>query len=89
MVDCSHGNSLKRFELQEKVFESVVAQRLNGNDSLIGVMIESHLNEGNQSISPRLENLKYGVSITDACLGWEATERILLKANDSLKSAQG
>jgi len=85
MVDCSHGNSLKRFELQEKVLESIVNQRVNGNESLIGVMIESHLNEGNQSICKNLKELKYGVSITDACLGWEATERILKSADKALQ----
>jgi 3-deoxy-7-phosphoheptulonate synthase len=85
MVDCSHGNSLKRFEFQEKVFESVVSQRINNNDSLIGVMIESHLNEGNQKMTEDPSDLQYGVSITDACLSWEATSRILLEADKAFK----
>ena len=81
MVDCSHANSGKKHELQEAVCESVVRQRRSGNDALIGVMIESNLNSGNQKIPKDLEHLQYGVSITDECVGWETTERMLRNAH--------
>ena len=81
MVDCSHANSGKKHELQEAVCESVVRQRSSGNDALIGVMIESNLSPGNQKIPEDLEQLQYGVSITDECVGWETTERMLRNAH--------
>ena len=81
MVDCSHANSGKKHELQEAVCESVVRQRSSGNDALIGVMIESNLSPGNQNIPEDLEQLQYGVSITDECVGWETTERMLRNAH--------
>ena len=81
MVDCSHANSGKKHELQESVCESVVRQRGSGNDALIGVMIESNLNPGNQKIPDNLEQLQYGVSLTDECVGWETTERMLRNAH--------
>ena len=74
MIDASHGNSQKKFKQQIPVVESICDQVLKGNDNIKGVMIESHLNEGNQKIS---ENLKYGQSITDACMGWEDTVNCL------------
>jgi len=77
MVDCSHANSEKKFAKQEEVWRSVVEQRVGGTKSLIGLMVESHLNEGNQPIPKMLAELRYGVSITDSCIGWEATERML------------
>ena len=77
MVDCSHANSEKKFAKQEDVWHSVVEQRAGGTKSLIGLMVESHLNEGNQPIPKSLNELRYGVSITDSCIGWEATERML------------
>jgi 3-deoxy-7-phosphoheptulonate synthase len=77
MVDCSHANSEKKFAKQEDVWRSVIQQRIAGAHSLIGTMIESHLNEGNQPIPKNLKDLRYGVSITDACIGWETTERML------------
>ena len=77
MVDCSHANSEKKFAKQEDVWRSVVEQRANGTRSLIGLMVESHLNEGNQPIPKSIAELRYGVSITDSCIGWEATERML------------
>ncbi len=77
MVDCSHANSEKKFAKQEEVWRSVIEQRVGGTKSLIGVMIESHLNEGNQPIPRALGALRYGVSITDSCIGWETTERML------------
>lgn len=77
MVDCSHANSEKKFAKQEEVWRSVIQQRVGGTASLIGLMVESHLNEGNQPIPKSLKELRYGVSITDSCIGWEATERML------------
>ncbi|MFN7139683.1 MAG: 3-deoxy-7-phosphoheptulonate synthase [Limisphaerales bacterium] len=84
MVDCSHANSNKQHARQEDVASSVVAQRVEGNGALIGLMIESNLNEGSQSVPKNPAELKYGVSITDACLGWEATERVLRNAHARL-----
>lgn len=77
MVDCSHANSHKKPDQQERVLQNVVQQRQEKDSPVIGVMLESHLHEGNQSIHET--PLKYGVSITDKCLGWEDTERILLE----------
>jgi 3-deoxy-7-phosphoheptulonate synthase len=77
MVDCSHANSEKKFAKQEEVWQSVIRQRVGGTRSLIGLMVESHLNEGNQAIPKTPGALRYGVSITDSCIGWEATERML------------
>jgi 3-deoxy-7-phosphoheptulonate synthase len=77
MVDCSHANSEKKFAKQEDVWHSVIEQRAGGTASLIGLMVESHLNEGNQPIPKNKAELRYGVSITDSCIGWEATERML------------
>ena len=70
MVDCSHANSNKDHKQQRKVVESVIAQIAEGNHSITGLMIESHLNAGNQSIN-NPQGLTYGVSITDACIDWE------------------
>jgi 3-deoxy-7-phosphoheptulonate synthase len=77
MVDCSHANSGKQHSRQELVWRSVIEQRAAGNRSLIGAMLESFLSEGNQPFPKEPAQLRYGVSITDACLGWDATERIL------------
>ena len=77
MVDCSHANSEKKFAKQEEVWRSVIEQRVGGTKSLIGLMVESHLSEGNQPIPKTLSELRYGVSITDSCIGWETTERML------------
>jgi 3-deoxy-7-phosphoheptulonate synthase len=85
MVDCSHGNSNKDFLKQPEVLECVVDQLLGGNRSISGVMIESNLEAGNQKIPADPGDLKYGVSITDACINWATTEKILLAASDSLK----
>lgn len=77
MVDCSHANSAKQFARQEDVWRSVIEQRLGGTRSLVGVMIESNLHEGNQPFPKPVTELQYGVSITDACVSWETTERML------------
>jgi 3-deoxy-7-phosphoheptulonate synthase len=84
VVDCSHGNSNKDYRLQPIVFESIIQQIINGNSSIVGMMLESHLQEGGQSIPADLSQLKYGVSITDKCINWEETERIILDAYSKL-----
>ena len=92
MVDCSHGNSEKNHEKQPAVMDSVIDQIVAGNRSISGVMIESFLEAGNQPLpkDPKaLSQLKYGVSITDKCIDWETTERMLLKAYDRLKACGG
>ncbi len=88
MVDCSHANSSKQHAKQEEVWQDLITQRITGTDPLIGVMLESHLHEGNQPIPKNLAELKYGVSLTDACLSWEATERMLLDGAQRLRDAQ-
>ncbi len=77
MVDCSHGNSNKQPELQPLVANDVVQQILEGNQSIIGIMLESHLHKGNQAIPEDLSQLQYGVSLTDACIDWATTETLL------------
>lgn len=74
MVDFSHGNSQKNHENQKKVSASICDQIASGNKDIIGVMIESHLKEGNQKIS---EDMEYGKSVTDACVDWEETKKLL------------
>jgi 3-deoxy-7-phosphoheptulonate synthase len=82
MVDCSHANSGKDPLRQPQVFNEVLQQRLAGNRALIGMMLESHLFDGCQPLS---ESLRYGVSVTDGCLGWNATETLLRDAVDKLR----
>ncbi|MBI3651999.1 MAG: 3-deoxy-7-phosphoheptulonate synthase [Acidobacteria bacterium] len=84
MVDCSHANANKQHAQQERVARSLIAQRAAGNRALIGLMLESFLEEGNQSVPANLADLQYGVSITDACLSWPSTERILRYAYEQL-----
>lgn len=84
VIDCSHGNCNKDHRLQSAVFENVIQQILDGNQSIVGLMLESHLYEGNQPISSNLEKLKYGVSVTDKCIGWNETEKIILAAYEKL-----
>ena len=86
MIDASHGNSQKIFKQQIPVVESICEQILNGNNNIRGVMIESHLNEGNQKIS---ESLKYGQSITDACMGWEDTVKCLEMLSSAVEKKRG
>ncbi len=88
MVDCSHANSSKQHAKQEEVWQNLIAQKQAGCPPLIGVMLESHLHEGNQPIPKNLADLKYGVSLTDACLSWEATERMLLDGARRLREAR-
>jgi 3-deoxy-7-phosphoheptulonate synthase len=84
VVDCSHGNSRKNHALQSLVLKDVVGQIVDGNRSIKGVMLESNLGEGNQKLGDP-KDLRYGVSITDACLGWEATAEGLSDAAARLR----
>lgn len=88
MVDCSHDNSCKDYRNQPKVLQSVVEQIEAGDKALIGVMIESHINEGKQSM-PSLdagkESLQYGVSITDGCVSWDTTVDMLTKLSKAVQ----
>lgn len=85
MVDCSHANSNKDPALQPLVMDNVANQILEGNNSIVGLMVESHLGWGNQSIPKDLDQLKYGVSITDACIDWDTTEKALRSMHAKLK----
>lgn len=85
MVDCSHANSNKDPALQPLVMENVANQILEGNQSIVGLMVESHLGWGAQSIPKDLCDLKYGVSITDACIDWDTTEKTLRSMHAKLK----
>jgi 3-deoxy-7-phosphoheptulonate synthase len=84
MVDCSHGNSNKDHTQQGVAFKDVVAQKASGDQDIIGVMLESNLNEGNQKLCENPADLMYGVSITDACIGWAETESLLRWAYDAV-----
>ncbi len=84
MVDCSHANSGKDPLRQPAVLRDVIGQRIAGDRSLVGVMIESHLFDGCQALGKGA--LKYGVSITDGCLGWAGTEALLLEASEALRN---
>jgi 3-deoxy-7-phosphoheptulonate synthase len=84
MVDCSHANSAKQHARQEDVWHSVIEQRVAGTRSLIGMMVESNLHEGSQPFPRPASELTYGVSITDACLNWETTERMLRWGHEKL-----
>ncbi len=85
VVDCSHGNSSKDHARQSAVLEDCINQIADGNKSLIGFMFESNLHEGNQAVPKDLSELKYGVSVTDACVDWQTTESMLRAAHDKLK----
>lgn len=85
VVDCSHGNSNKDYNLQPVAFRAVLDQVEKGNESVVGFMIESNLHEGNQPLQKDRSKLKYGVSITDACINWETTEDLVLAAHQRLK----
>lgn len=85
MVDCSHANSNKNHELQPLVMENITNQILEGNRSIVGMMVESHLVAGNQKISSDRSAMVYGKSVTDACIDWETTERAILEMHEKLK----
>jgi len=85
LVDCAHDNSFKEHEKQQIVFESVLQQVVRGNESIRGALLESHLYPGKQSFPLDPSQLQYGVSLTDGCLGWEQTERLIKWAYELLK----
>jgi 3-deoxy-7-phosphoheptulonate synthase len=85
VVDCSHANSWKKPELQPLVMTDVVNQLRNGNRSIVGVMIESFLEAGNQSVPANLADLRYGCSVTDGCVSWDESARMLREARDALR----
>jgi 3-deoxy-7-phosphoheptulonate synthase len=89
MVDCSHANCYKDHNRQEEVLNSVLDQIVAGNPNIRAVMIESNLGDGSQSTNEDPSQLLYGVSITDKCIGWETTERLLRTAARRLAEAGG
>lgn len=84
VVDCSHGNSSKDPALQPLALSKSMSQIVQGNRSIVGIMLESNLSWGNQSIVDDLSKLTYGVSVTDACIDWATTERIVLEAREKV-----
>ncbi len=85
LIDCSHANSSKKHERQARVFQATVSHKLQEYRSLIGAMLESNLFEGAQCIPENKKDLKYGVSITDECIGWEETEKMIHEADQKLR----
>lgn len=88
MIDCSHANANKDHERQALVAVNVAEQLAAGNQSIIGIMLESHINAGNQSLKDP-KDLAYGVSITDACIDWDTTEELMMKLYDTLEARLG
>lgn len=84
IIDASHGNCRKNHQLMPAVFEEIIRQRKAGDRSIIGAMLESNLVAGAQKFHQPLSQLRYGQSITDACIDWETTETLILKAADQL-----
>ena len=89
VIDCSHANSNKDHNLQPVAFRNVMEQRSAGNRHIVGMMLESHLFEGAQSVPADASQLRYGVSITDACVGWDATKDLLMEAWEALGAKAG
>jgi 3-deoxy-7-phosphoheptulonate synthase len=87
VVDCSHANCMKKHQGQAIVWRNVIEQRLRGNESIVGLMLESNLFEGNQKYTGDPAKLRYGVSLTDECISWETTEQLLRWADARLRSA--
>lgn len=87
MIDCSHGNCQKDHERQKIVFASIMQQMERGNESIFGMMLESHLESGNQLLTEDPTLLKYATSITDPCIDWETTEELIYSAHGSLSSS--
>jgi 3-deoxy-7-phosphoheptulonate synthase len=83
LVDCSHANSNKDYRLQATCWYDVLRQRVEGNTSIVGLMVESNLFPGKQDLPKDLAQLKYGVSITDGCIGWEETQGLIRKAYEA------
>jgi 3-deoxy-7-phosphoheptulonate synthase len=89
VVDCSHANSMKDYSLQPLVFNDCVHQVLEGNRSIVGLMLESNLEAGRQDIPEDRSKLRYGVSVTDGCIDWAGTEQLLRRAHGELKPILG
>ena len=89
MIDCSHNNSMKKHSWQKHVWRDVIQQRVEGNIAIMGLMLESHINEGNQKLTGHLEDLEYGVSVTDECISWETTEELVFESHDILRDLGG
>lgn len=85
MVDCSHANSRKKHRAQAMVWQDVINQRIDGNDAIIGMMLESNLHEGSQKNKGDLSAMQYGVSITDACISWDTTTHLIETAHERLQ----
>jgi 3-deoxy-7-phosphoheptulonate synthase len=84
VIDCSHANSMKDHTLQPLVFNDCVHQILEGNRSIVGLMLESNLEAGSQPIPEDLSKLRYGVSVTDPCIDWASTEELLRRTHRDL-----
>ncbi len=89
VIDCSHGNSNKRYELQGAALEDILNQISEGEKAICGFMLESFLKAGNQKLPDDLTQLEYGVSITDQCIDWETTEELLMKTHETLSRMGG
>ena len=89
VIDCSHANSNKDHNLQPVAFRNIMEQRTAGNRHIVGMMLESHLFEGSQALPADPAQLKYGVSITDACVGWDTTKDLLTEAWEGLGAKAG
>ena len=87
MIDTSHANSNKDPFLQPLVLKNITEQILDGNKSIVGIMVESHLKGGRQDIPENLCDLEYGKSVTDGCIDWDTTEKVLLEMHEALKDA--
>jgi 3-deoxy-7-phosphoheptulonate synthase len=87
IVDCSHANSEKQYQYQARVWQDCINQRIDGNDAIVGLMLESNLNAGNQKLTDDPSTLAYGVSITDQCISWETTESLIRSAHEELLSS--
>jgi 3-deoxy-7-phosphoheptulonate synthase len=87
VIDCSHANSYKKPELQPLVMQDCINQIRLGNQSIVGLMIESNIEAGNQAIPADLSQLKYGCSVTDGCVDWTTTEKMIRNAHAALKGS--
>ena len=88
LVDCSHANSSKDYRRQPQVWDEVIGQRAAGNAEIVGLMLESNLREGAQTLGPDPQQLQYGVSITDGCISLETTVQLLRSARKTLQSGR-
>lgn len=85
MIDCSHANSSKDPALQQLVMGDVASQIAEGNQSIVGLMVESNIGWGNQAIPVNRADLQYGVSVTDACVDWATTEEMILNLREKVR----